>query len=287
MGDRWLLSLLLLATCMGLLKTISALRCRTEDGPSSDEVRKAIQTCMKRISSEAENKSSDESYDSYDSYYSDASQSEENNQRDGKQANNQRGNGRDHGDGDKNGDRNSNKNGGNHQISNRDRKEDGRQPERDYGYDGGNNGRFGRYKRQYYNDNPNNGYGNNGYQQNMQRYDRDRNNFQNSNGKNFRNASDNVNRDRACLMQCFFQELKMTNNEGFPDKHRVLHVITKDLRDNELRDFYTDSIQECFHMVGMDTKLKDKCDYSMKFVTCLADRGRANCNDWDTETIVF
>lgn len=81
--------------------------------------------------------------------------------------------------------------------------------------------------------------------------------------------------------------MKMTNNEGLPDKHKVLHVVTKDLRDYELRDFYTDSIQECFHMISMDNRIRDKCDYSMRFVTCLADRGQANCNDWENETLIF
>ena len=104
---------------------------------------------------------------------------------------------------------------------------------------------------------------------------------------NSTNSPENPERDRACLMQCFFQEMKMTNNVGFPDKHKVLHVVTKDLRDHELKDFYIDSIQECFHMIGMDNKLKDKCDYSMKFVTCLAERGQANCNDWENEAIMF
>ncbi|XP_055619284.1 general odorant-binding protein 71 [Toxorhynchites rutilus septentrionalis] len=251
MDDRWmLLSLLLLVILVGLLDNSSALRCRTQDGPSSEEVRKVIRTCMKRVTTETDNETSNENNESSDSSYPDANQSEENGQRDINDARqgNQRGNGRNNGGGDRTNDRNSDKNGENRQNNNRNRNEGERYSERDFGYGGWGNGRSGRYKRQYYNDRSNNGYGN-GYQENN-RYDRDQRNFQGFNGNSSHNAS--VGRDRACLMQCFFQELKMTNNEGFPDKHRVIHVVTKDLRDNELRDFYIDSIQECFHMIAVE-----------------------------------
>uniref|UniRef100_A0A182MYN7 Odorant-binding protein 29 n=1 Tax=Anopheles dirus TaxID=7168 RepID=A0A182MYN7_9DIPT len=103
------------------------------------------------------------------------------------------------------------------------------------------------------------------------------------NGSSGGNSS-SLERDRACLMQCFFEELKATNADGFPEKHKVLHVITKDIREHELREFYVDSIQECFHMLGMDSRLKDKCEYSMRFVTCLSDRFQSNCEDWDSIT---
>lgn len=140
-------------------------------------------------------------------------------------------------------------------------------------------------------------------------------------------------RDRACILQCFFQELRMvktvfyfhffcccfvmtiwdwsgfnfykshtkpfytfliisplhqTNNEGFPDKHKALHVLTKELRDRELKDFYTDSIQECFQMIDTDSKFhRDNCLYSKTLITCLADRAKMNCADWDGETILI
>ncbi|KAL1396309.1 hypothetical protein pipiens_010613 [Culex pipiens pipiens] len=261
MGDRRRVVLLfVLVALIAFLQGTAALKCRTEDGPSSDEVRKVIRICMKQITTEAENKSSDE-YEDYDSSYSDTESDEQDGKNGGKQSegshrNDARGK---NSDGDRNGgSRSSGRNDDRRMGEGRNRKKSNDR-DQDWDYYGhgpgrrsgdGRNQQSGRYKRQYYND---------GSQE----------------------------RDRACLMQCFFQEMKMTNSDGFPDKHKVLHVVTKDLRDHELKDFYVDSIQECFHMIGMDNKLKDKCDYSMKFVTCLAERGQANCNDWENEAIMF
>lgn len=72
----------------------------------------------------------------------------------------------------------------------------------------------------------------------------------------------------------------MTSNEGFPDKHKVLHVITEEIRDRELKDFYTDSIQECFHILDLGNK-SDKCDYAKNLVTCMSERAKSNCDDWN------
>lgn len=80
----------------------------------------------------------------------------------------------------------------------------------------------------------------------------------------------------------FFQ----TNNEGFPDKHKALHVLTKELRDHELKDFYTDSIQECFHMIDLEQR-RDKCQYSKNLITCLTERAKSNCADWNGNTVIF
>ncbi|XP_038107966.1 general odorant-binding protein 71 [Culex quinquefasciatus] len=297
MGDRRRVVLLfVLVALLALLQDTAALKCRTEDGPSSDEVRKVIRVCMKQITTEAENKSSDE-YEDYDSSYSDTESDEQDGKNGAKQSegshrNDARGK---NSDGDRNGgSRSSGKNDDRRMSEGRNRKKSNDR-DQDWDYNGhgpgrrggdGRNQQSGRYKRQYYNDGSQGGYGYS-YQQN-DRYNRDRETFMNPGANNSStNSSENPERDRACLMQCFFQEMKMTNSEGFPDKHKVLHVVTKDLRDHELKDFYIDSIQECFHMIGMDNKLKDKCDYSMKFVTCLAERGQANCNDWENEAIMF
>lgn len=79
-----------------------------------------------------------------------------------------------------------------------------------------------------------------------------------------------------------------TNNEGFPDKNKALHILTKELRDRELKDFYSDSIQECFRMMDVDLKLyRDNCLFSKTLTTCLAQRAEENCADWSEETLVF
>lgn len=84
--------------------------------------------------------------------------------------------------------------------------------------------------------------------------------------------------------------LFQTNSEGFPDKHKALHILTKELRDRDLKDFYTDSIQECFHMIDIsgDPKLhRDKCLYSKTIIGCLAERAKMNCADWDVGSVFF
>lgn len=101
-----------------------------------------------------------------------------------------------------------------------------------------------------------------------------------------RGTRDNQNRNdqgqNQCIMQCFFQEMKMTNTEGFPDRHRVLHVITDEMRNRELKEFYTDSIQECFAVLELDNK-QEKCRFSKNLVTCLTERAKTNCDDWNSD----
>lgn len=81
--------------------------------------------------------------------------------------------------------------------------------------------------------------------------------------------------------------MKMTNTEGFPDRHKVLHVITDEIRDRELKDFYSDSIQECFAVMELDNK-REKCQFSKNLVTCLTERAKTNCDDWnDDENLLF
>lgn len=76
------------------------------------------------------------------------------------------------------------------------------------------------------------------------------------------------------------------NNDGFPDKHKVLQALTRDIRDHELKDFYTDSIQECFHMIDLEQR-REKCQYSKNLITCLTERAKTNCNDWDGSSLIF
>lgn len=62
----------------------------------------------------------------------------------------------------------------------------------------------------------------------------------------------------------------------------MLQVLTKNIRNHELKEFYVDSIQECFYLIdNMDTyrRRKDKCEVSATIVSCLAERARTNCED--------
>lgn len=81
-----------------------------------------------------------------------------------------------------------------------------------------------------------------------------------------------------------------TNNEDFPEKRKMLQVLTKDIREQEVREFYVDSIQECFHMVdNIDNynRRKNKCDVAYTIVTCLTERAKTNCEDFHNDMILF
>lgn len=63
----------------------------------------------------------------------------------------------------------------------------------------------------------------------------------------------------------------------------MLQTLTKDIREQEVKEFYTDSINECFHMVdNMDSynKRKNKCEFALTIVTCLTERAKTNCDDF-------
>uniref|UniRef100_A0A182QCM5 Odorant-binding protein 29 n=1 Tax=Anopheles farauti TaxID=69004 RepID=A0A182QCM5_9DIPT len=291
-----------------------ALRCRSNEGPSTEDVKRIVRTCLNKITNAGTANRSNDEYPNYDSSASDETEEErgdgDSGRKDehGKRGANgnkpyfdrrydERGNGRmnwpDGGEGDRRmqmGNGRNQRNGMDGErtrmgdrTGGRDRADEERQMMmRDYG--GGHH----RRKRQYHGGQGapySSGGGGGGDYANYGRipvspYGES---TPSSNGSSGGNSS-SIERDRACLMQCFFEELKATNTDGFPEKHKVLHVITKDIREHELREFYIDSIQECFHMLGMDGRLKDKCDYSMRFVTCLSDRFQSNCDDWDSIT---
>jgi hypothetical protein len=74
-----------------------------------------------------------------------------------------------------------------------------------------------------------------------------------------------------------------TNSDGFPDKLKANQILTKEIRDHQLKDFFTDTIQECFHVLDLDKK-RDKCDYSRNLVNCFTERGKMNCDDWQEDS---
>ncbi|KAI5634606.1 PBP/GOBP family domain-containing protein [Phthorimaea operculella] len=96
----------------------------------------------------------------------------------------------------------------------------------------------------------------------------------NSNG----NSSKNGDR-KACAMHCFLENLEMTGDSGMPDRYLVTHVITKDVKNEDLRDFLQESIEECFQILDNENT-EDKCEFSKNLLMCLSEKGRANCDDW-------
>ncbi|XP_063695630.1 general odorant-binding protein 71 [Culicoides brevitarsis] len=291
--------LLFVAVLYVLSQKALGLRCRTDEGISRDDSRRVTRTCMRRITME-----DSENYDEYENYDSNESGNADYGQN-SHSRNNNRG-------------RNSNNRGNSHHNNRRNHHERGHNQGYDYGnnrngnqnwngdYNGGR-----RYKRQlltypsgmaFSQYNPFGGNSGPGYDFNRNQYPsqnsnfdffqgsesgnnyNNRNNNNNYNNRGSYNGNDNAN--KSCLMQCFFEEMKMTSNEGFPDKHKVLHVITEEMRDRELKDFYTDSIQECFHILDLGNK-SDKCDYSRNLVTCLSERAKSNCDDWNGNSSIL
>lgn len=70
----------------------------------------------------------------------------------------------------------------------------------------------------------------------------------------------------------------------------MIQTLTKDIREHEIKDFYVDSIQECFHMIdNMDNynRRKNKCDVALTLITCLTERAKTNCEDFQNNMIIF
>ncbi|XP_049539069.1 general odorant-binding protein 71 [Anopheles darlingi] len=277
--------LVVLLAALGTLSQTEALRCRTDDGPSTEEVRQIVRTCLNKISNaHSENRSSDE-YPDYDSSYKDSSEEHTSGGNTRNRGNNYDGR---HDSSDRS--RGSNRATQQESRPMSDRQNDRRYDHQYQQHDYERNQR-GRLRRQYpqypgYGSNPpfeSSSLGNGADEWSRGRGNTMMSGQGNGPGNGSRNGT-SLDRDRSCLMQCFFEQLKATDSNGLPERHKVLHVITRDIRNRELRDFYVDSIQECFHMLGLDPRLKDKCDYAMRLVTCLTDRFQSNCSDWEMDS---
>ncbi|CAH0398229.1 unnamed protein product [Chilo suppressalis] len=102
----------------------------------------------------------------------------------------------------------------------------------------------------------------------------------NTSNEDDKNSSSNTDVDnQACALHCFLESLEMTDDEGMPDKYLVTQVITKDVQNEDLMDFLQEAIEECFQLLENE-KPEDKCEYSKMLMTCLSEKGKANCDDW-------
>lgn len=76
------------------------------------------------------------------------------------------------------------------------------------------------------------------------------------------------------------------NHEGFPDKRKMAQVLTREV-DWELRNFYLDSIDQCFRMMEYQvTSYVDKCFAAKRIIDCLAEIASLNCSDWDGDRVM-
>uniref|UniRef100_A0A1V1WCB4 Odorant binding protein 13 n=1 Tax=Mythimna separata TaxID=271217 RepID=A0A1V1WCB4_MYTSE len=100
-----------------------------------------------------------------------------------------------------------------------------------------------------------------------------------SDEKNTTENSSKETDNNACALHCFLENLEMTAEDGMPDRYLVTHAITKDVKDEDLRDFLQESIEECFQILDNENT-EDKCEFSKNLLICLSEKGRANCDDW-------
>ncbi|XP_075977990.1 uncharacterized protein LOC142977786 [Anticarsia gemmatalis] len=104
-------------------------------------------------------------------------------------------------------------------------------------------------------------------------------NFKSDEKNSSENNSSKETDNKACALHCFMENLEMTGEDGMPDRYLVTHAITKDVKNEDLRDFLQESIEECFQILDNENT-EDKCEFSKNLLMCLSEKGRANCDDW-------
>lgn len=57
--------------------------------------------------------------------------------------------------------------------------------------------------------------------------------------------------------------------------------MTEKIQDPELRDFIEESIIKCFHFLNSGAR-SEKCEFSQNLASCLAEKGKEQCEDWNT-----
>ncbi|KAJ8929832.1 hypothetical protein NQ314_017435, partial [Rhamnusium bicolor] len=90
----------------------------------------------------------------------------------------------------------------------------------------------------------------------------------------------------TCIVQCVFDYLDMTDDNGFPQQSKFLERLLKSATGRELRIFMQESADECFQKMDKENN-SDPCSYSTQLVTCFANKGRLNCEDWPAGNLPF
>ncbi|XP_013110107.2 odorant-binding protein 59a [Stomoxys calcitrans] len=311
-----------IALLLLLIGNSKSLRCRTDDGPSEAELKRVARSCMRKFGENAFNtqrnqqnnqqaqgrsnqKNNRNGYNNNYPDYGDSEESYEGNYDDGYrsqyyqrgyQENNRNGNnrgsngnGRNGGSGgdysgyNKDEDRYGN-NDRNRQRSNNQNKSNGNNQwyQQNQRNDGGGGSSQNNRSGSNSNNNNNNNKNNNNYNNNNNR-NKNNNSYGNNNNNN---SNNNTNSDAACIAHCFFEELHMLNKNSYPDRHKAVYVLTKDMRDHELRNFYTDTIQECFRYLESQRR-REKCLFSRDLISCMTEYAKGNCEDWNEFSTMF
>ncbi|KAL7736072.1 hypothetical protein ACLKA6_003809 [Drosophila palustris] len=121
------------------------------------------------------------------------------------------------------------------------------------------------------------------------------NNYNNNNYNNNNNNNNNTGELSSCVAQCFFEEMNMVDANGQPDRRKVSYLLTKDLRDRALRNFYMDTVQQCFRYLEQsryqsnnnnnnnsnNNNNNNRCGQSRELIKCMAEYAKAQCDDWE------
>ncbi|XP_054738921.1 odorant-binding protein 59a [Anastrepha obliqua] len=288
-----------------LVSICYALKCRTDDGPSEVELKRITRSCMRKIgenahSSKGGSKSSSNNrhygplhqsnfgaqYNSNSSYDYNYDYEDDDNDRYNSNNNNYN---------NKYNNNNYNYNNGNYerdqgnrnalQQRNRERQQNNRGDSNrsvSSASSAGGNNNGGRHENGNGNGGSGGGNGSGSGSGNSQRSYGQRNSNSNNNNK----SSNNDTADAACVVHCFFEEMNMLNSDDYPDRYKVQYGLTRDMRDRELRNFYTDTIQDCFHYLESQRR-RDKCHYSRDLINCMSEYAKVNCDDWQEFNMVF
>ncbi|XP_072384944.1 uncharacterized protein Obp59a [Diabrotica undecimpunctata] len=92
--------------------------------------------------------------------------------------------------------------------------------------------------------------------------------------------------NEACIVQCVFTNMDLVDNKGIPDHSKLLEALLKTATSRELRNFFQDTVDQCYQELNEDNKM-DSCSFSSKLVKCLVEKGKENCADWPAGGLPF
>ncbi|XP_024867819.1 general odorant-binding protein 71 isoform X1 [Temnothorax curvispinosus] len=244
--------LVVLCLCLSLIESANSLKCRTGVQQANNQYQKIIQICKKRSTSD-------------DDYSNDSSSNEDEDSDDSSSVDLfgtrfSMNNGRTYYNRQSWKDPNENRNRGNDQRNGNNRR---------YSVDYTNgNWRSARYPSRGSNNRDfsySDGTGRSSYDQT----------YNNDNSDNYGKQQ-----EQDCVTQCFFNELNLVDQRGFPEQVSIIQFMTRNIHNPELQDFIEEAVIECFHYLGSDMR-QNKCYFSENLLACLVDKGKERCEDWD------
>ncbi|XP_012526812.1 odorant-binding protein 59a isoform X2 [Monomorium pharaonis] len=254
-----LILVILCSLCLLLIESVNSLKCRTGVQQTDDQYRKIMQICKKRSTTDDDDDDDDDDGDDDDDNYSNSSTNKDDND--------------DSSNVDLFGTRFFISGGSKYSITqwknaneNRNRGNDQR------------NGNNRRYSVSYTNKNwgnaqyPSHGSNNFNYFDGTGRPSYDQ--IYNGNSGNY-----DKQQEQTCITQCFFNELNMVDQRGFPEQVSIIQFLTRNIHNPELQDFIEEAVIECFHY--LDSDIRNKCYFSENLITCLIEKGKERCEDWN------